>query len=92
MQFQLQLLNLLPQIVDDVLVLQDVKGYQLFIAELLGFYVLGPVRILQSVDGFLELRAGWAHSGNHHRLTVAAQRVFEQSRQLGILNKLLLTL
>lgn len=46
--------------------------------------VLGTVGIVERVARLLEVEAGWTDVRDHHRLTVAAQRVFQQPRQLAV--------
>jgi hypothetical protein len=80
----LELLDLLPEVVDDVLVLADVDGDQFLVGDGLGLDVLGPVGVLETVDGLLELRGSRTDVRDHHRLAVAAQTVLQQSRQLRV--------
>ena len=61
------------KVVDDVLVLADMQSHQFFVGDRLGFDILGSVRILQSVDGLLELGTGRTDVHNHHSFAIATQ-------------------
>lgn len=84
LQLQLQFLDFGPQVGDDVLVLADVDGDQLFVGDLPGFDVLGPVGVFQTVDGLLELAAGRRYAGDHRGFAVAPQTVLQQPSQLAV--------
>ena len=81
---RLEVFHLIAKLHDDSLILSDVGGDGEHITRHLRLQVLGAVRVLERVDGLFELPVRRGDIGNHHRAAVAAERVFEKARHLGI--------
>ena len=64
--------------------LRKQKPYWGWESSYFSFDVLCAVSVDECVPRLLELTAGRADVCDHHRTTVAAQRVFQQPRQLAV--------
>lgn len=84
LQFLLQLLYLLSEVINDVFVFTYMDRNQFFVGDCLCLYIFSPIRIFQTIYCLFELRRGGGDIRNHHCFAVATQTVLQQSRQLRV--------
>jgi len=76
--------NLIPELVDDLGVVADVKLHVKHISLHYCLYLFCPVSVLQCVECVFVRRKRRAYVCNHYSATVSAQRVLQQPSQLRV--------
>ena len=76
--------DLCPQRSDGLDVLRDMAVNMQEVARYFGLDVLGLIRILECVMRLVIVRTRRAHTGNHNRLAVPAERKLEKTREFAV--------
>ena len=80
----LQAFIFLLQPLDDFCILRDVRIHVDDVARDVAANILGPIGVIQGIVRIVRVEPGWRHGGDHHRPTIPAQTVLQQSSQVGI--------
>ena len=82
--FDLQTFVFLLQPLDNFRVFGDVRIDVDDVARDVAANIFGPIGVIQGIVRIVRVEPGWRHGGDHHRPTIPAQTVLQQSSQVGI--------